>query len=349
LNTKNPFKKILGRTNTYLLFHLSPNPTAMTKKIFKWTGLVLLAIVLSLLVTVQFLHTKKFNAPYPNIAASTDSAVIARGKYLVYGAAHCADCHSPEGTEKSVDAGKEVPLSGGRVFSIPPGDLYTPNLTPDASGIGKLQDKEIARSLRYGIRHDGTVLFDFMPFHNTSVEDLRAIISYLRSAQPVKNEVPKNEYSLLGKFLLSFVIKPVGPSMEIPAAIQPDSSIEYGKYLAYSVANCRGCHTDRDLKTGAFIGQEFAGGFELESQVDKNYLFYSPNITPHPKNGKMFGWTEEQFIDRFRKGKVYPQSPMPWGPFSRLDEKELKALYRYLQTVAPMEREVPNTYITKEQ
>lgn len=320
----------------------------MVKKIFKWTGILVLSAIIVLLIVVQFLHKRTFDAPYPDITASSDSATIARGKYLVYGAAHCADCHSPQGTEAEVDAGNVVPLSGGRVFSIPPGELYTPNLTPDPTGIGNLKDQEIARALRYGVSSKGTALFDFMPFHNTSDEDLRAIISYLRSTEPVKNIVPENNYSLLGKVLKSFVIGPVGPSQEITRDMKPDSSIEYGKYLAVSVANCRGCHTDRDLKTGAFVGKEYAGGFEVESQVDKNYLFYSPNITPHPSTGKMFGWTEEQFIARFRKGKVHPESPMPWGPFSRLDEMELKAIYRFLQTIEPVDKTIAMTFRKKE-
>jgi hypothetical protein len=44
----------------------------------------------------------------------------------------------------------------------------------------------IARSLRYGVARDGRALFDFMPFHNLSDEDLTAVISFLRSQQPVK-------------------------------------------------------------------------------------------------------------------------------------------------------------------
>ena len=31
---------------------------------------------------------------------------------------------------------------------------------------------------------------------------------------------------------------------------------------------------------------------------------------------------------------------MPWGPFSRMSEMEVKAIYRYLQTVTPVERKI---------
>jgi mono/diheme cytochrome c family protein len=317
----------------------------MVKKIVKGTGVILLVLTLALLSFVALRQNRTFNAPYPAINATTDSAVIARGKYLVYGAAHCADCHSPVGMEEKVNAGETVPLSGGRAFVLPPVTLYVPNITPDPTGIGNWKDEVIARALRYGVGADGRALFDLMPFHNTSDEDLRAIISYLRSTPPVKNEVPKRTFTLLGRFINALALEPVGPSMKIPQSVSPDSSSAYGKYLAVSVANCRGCHTDRDLKTGAFIGKEYAGGFEIESPTDSKYTFYTPNISPDKHTGIMTSWTEEQFIRRFRQGKIIHQSPMPWGPFSRLDEQELKALYRFLQTIDPVEKKIEHTYV----
>ena len=90
----------------------------MFKKILKWTGLILLFIVVGLVVIILLNQNKKFEAPYPVIKASTDSAVLARGKYLVYGPAHCADCHSKPGTEELVNSGAEVDLPRGRDFAL---------------------------------------------------------------------------------------------------------------------------------------------------------------------------------------------------------------------------------------
>jgi hypothetical protein len=53
-----------------------------------------------------------------------------------------------------------------------------------------------------------------MPFHNTSDEDLTAIISYLRAQKPVKNRVPDHELNTMGKVVKAFLIKPVGPTEE---------------------------------------------------------------------------------------------------------------------------------------
>ena len=313
----------------------------MLKKILKWTGIILLLSIITLSIVIASRQNLKFDAPYPAITSSKDSAVLAKGKYLVFSSAHCADCHSAAGTDSMVNAGMEVPLSGGRIFVLPIGTIHVPNITSDVqTGIGHLKDEEIARSLRNGVGYDGRAIVDFMPFHNTSDEDLTAIISYIRTLQPVQNSVPKNEFNLLGKFVKAFFIKPVGPDGAVEKTVKPDSTAAYGKYMAHSVANCRGCHTDRDLKTGAFIGEPFAGGFEMESPVDPKYIFHTPNISPDKKTGHIKDWDEATFISRFRKGKIIKQSPMPWGPFSRMSDLELKAIYRYLQTVTPVEKNI---------
>jgi mono/diheme cytochrome c family protein len=309
-------------------------------KILKWTGIVLFFLVIGLYITIEIRKNRTFKAPYPQIHASKDSAIIAKGKGLVFGPAHCANCHAPVEMEEEVNKGIEAPLSGGLEFKIPIGTIYAKNLTPDETGIGKMTDPEIARALRYGLRANGTALFDFMPFHNTSDEDITAIISYLRAQAPVKHEVPENDLNLIGKAVKAFLIEPVWPDGEVPAAVKKDTSAAYGKYLAGSIANCRGCHTARDLMTGAFTGPEYAGGLKMDYKTDSGtYSLTTPNLTTD-KTGRIKGWTQEQFIARFRRGKVYSESHMPWGPFSRMSDEELKAIYNFLQTLKPIHNEV---------
>jgi mono/diheme cytochrome c family protein len=310
------------------------------RKFLKWTAILLLSIIALLFLTIELRQNRKFSAPYPEIRALKDSVVIARGKSIVYGAAHCANCHAPKEMGEQVERGVEAALSGGQLFDLPIGRIYAKNITPDRTGIGSMTDAEFARALRYGVRRDGKALFDFMPFHNTSDEDLTAIISYLRHQPALKNEVPENKLNLLGKAVNAFLLKPAGPVGEVPFTIKPDTTVLYGQYLANSVANCRGCHTNRDLMTGEFIGEDFAGGFKMETVTDSGtYFVTSPNLTPDP-TGRIKGWTQKQFIDRFRLGKLIPQSHMPWGPFSRMSEDELKAIYNFLQTVKPIHNEV---------
>ena len=169
------------------------------KKILKWAGFILLFLVLGITLTVLGRQQIKYERPYPAITESADTNVIIRGKHLVFGAAHCADCHSKTNTDSLLKLGQDVPLTGGFMFDLPAGKLYSKNITPDReTGIGNYTDAEIARALRYGVYPDGTVVFDFMPFHNMRDEDIIAVISYLRVQKPIRNEVPQHDLNVLG-------------------------------------------------------------------------------------------------------------------------------------------------------
>lgn len=297
------------------------------KKIGKWTGIVILLLLMIGTITVLTRQNLRYEAPYPDIKASRDSAVIARGRHLVFGPAHCINCHNHNNPDSLAELGQEVQLGGANAFDLPVGTIYSKNITPDkATGIGKFSDAEIARALRYGVHPDGTAVYDFMPFHNMSDEDLRAVISYLRAQKPLHHPVPANRLNPLGNIVKAFLVKPVGPSGPVATAVKEDTTAAYGKYLALSVAECSGCHTQRDL-AGAFTGPPFAGGANIHG-------FITPNLTPGP-GSRIAGWSPQDFIARFRKGRLIPGSPMPWPSFGRMSDIELKAIYNYLRTVAP--------------
>jgi mono/diheme cytochrome c family protein len=310
------------------------------KSILKWTGISILVLLLIFAGYIWSQQNKKWEAPYPDIHASKDSAVIARGEYLFYGPAHCLECHMDISKYESVMNGERATASGGYVFDLPVGVIRAPNLTSDMeTGIGKLTDQEIARTLRYGVGSDGRAILDFMPFYNTSDEDLTAIISYIRTMAPVKNEVPRVQWNLLGKIIKVLLLKPVGPDGEPPKKVVPNVSVEYGKYLANSIANCKGCHTDRDLMTGAYIGEDYSGGFKMDVVGKPGLFIVSRNLTPDPETGHIKDWSVEKFTERFRQGKLMPDSPMPWGPFHHFSDDDLKSIYMYLHTVKPVKHD----------
>lgn len=316
------------------------------KKILKWTLSILLTIFVGLIVLISVRQNRTFEAPLPPITVSKDSAIIARGEYLFYGPAHCLDCHVPMNEIEQVELGMRVPPSGGRVWHLPIGVLTSANITSDLeTGIGKMTDGEIARSLRYGVDRNGRAMVDFMPFHNTSDEDLIALLSYVRTIPPVKNSIKPFEYTLLGRIINAFVLKPVGPDGEVPVSISRDTSVEYGKYLATSVANCKGCHTNRDLKTGEFIGVPYAGGFHMPIDGKEGEFVVTCNLTPDPETGRITSWTQDRFISRFRQGKMIKESHMPWGPFKSLSDNDLKAIYGYLKSLKPVKNETGPTLI----
>ena len=316
-------------------------------KILKWTGIGILIVVVGFVVFVYARANRTYDAPFPEITAIQDSAVIARGEYLAYGPAHCVDCHSAISDFSAKMRGEKVPLKGGMDFVLPPGIVHAPNITPDPeTGIGSLTDGEIARSLRYGVKHDGSPLVDFMPFYDLSDEDLTAVVSFLRYSKPIKNIRPSNEWNFLGKAVHAFgMIKPMGDG-NVPETPKRDSTVAYGKYLAESVANCRGCHTERDMMTGAYVGTEYAGNqpfevFNDEGNIIAGKHLVTPNLTPDPETGRIALWPKEVFINRFRAGAVIPGTPMPWGPYRNMTDVDLIAIYKYLHSREPVHMATP--------
>lgn len=208
----------------------------MKKRLLKFAAV---AMVLGVIVggsgaaTVQMRHNRTFDVPEVNLAASTDSAVIARGAYLVYGPAHCAYCHNTADKISRLEAGEQVPLSGGAVFDIGIAKLVTPNLTPHETGIANISDGKIARMLRHNVKSDGTAAIPFMEFQNMSDEDVVAILSYLRSQPPVENRVAARELRPVGKAIMSFAIGPAGPAGTPPATSPPEgATVERGDIRA---------------------------------------------------------------------------------------------------------------------
>jgi len=113
-----------------------------------------------------------------------------RGRYLVEGAAHCAECHSPRNV-----AGAIV---GGRRFAGGPdqgGKGYTPNITPDETGIGYWSENEIVDYLKQGTSpiniHTGGEMAEIVA--NTTQlpdADLHAMAAYLKSLPAVDAPAP---------------------------------------------------------------------------------------------------------------------------------------------------------------
>ncbi len=313
------------------------------KKILLKTVAVIALLIVGLVLFVSVTWDKTYEAPLPDFKASTDPAIIARGKHLAFGPAHCATCHIPLDQISELQSGKEMPLIGGLELDIPPGTFRAPNLTPDMeTGIGKYSDGQIARALRHMVKHDGRILFPFMPFQELSDEDVVAVISFLRSQKPVNHLVKPSEYKFLGKALLAFgVLKPEGAKNTPPKSVVQDTTIIYGKYIANSVTNCVGCHTERDMKTGEFIGKPFAGGLKFQpDELSFGYSFVTPNLTPDEETGIMAYWNEKTFINRLKGGRVHKGSHMPWESFARMDTVEIKAIYAYLHSLKPVKNKI---------
>ena len=321
----------------------------MLKKLLRVLGVLVGLVVVALAsagIYVARTWDRTYEAPMPEVRISTDPEVLARGEYLIFGPAHCVACHGASAAAKRFNEGPE-PLSGGLKLAFGPlGAVYAPNLTPDPeTGIGRYSDGQIARMMRWAVKPNGRgTLEPLMPFGNMSDEDMHAVISYLRAQKPVRNLVPENEWTLMGKVIKSFtgIFKP-RTAINPPAVSPPQSPTrERGEYLARYVGNCVGCHTPRDEMTFVAIGPEFSGGMRMEPSVmpgvDQSIWFISPNITPRPGSGLMNFPDRATFVARFQVGgRKHAGSPMPWEQFARIAPEDVGALYEYLNSLEPQD------------
>ncbi len=279
---------------------------------------------------------RTFTATVPALHIPTDTSRISHGRYLVYGPGHCADCHAAPANKNQIDSGREASLEGGYVIPTFLGQMRASNITTDtATGIGGLSDSILTQFMLTNINRHGQVGLPIMDFQGIALSDLSDIIAYLRTTTPVKNEVQPSYFNLMGKITKGFFLEPFPVRNHARDSLAPTESKEYGEYLANSICNCAGCHTARNMKTGEFTGARFAGGLVFRKAGDPTQVLVSPNLTPNPKGGIIYGWTREAFLARFRMRGLKPWTPMAWGPFSRMTDTDLGAIFLYLQNLEP--------------
>lgn len=283
-------------------------------------------------------------------AAKEDSLKmkVEKGRYLAYHVSGCIDCHSQRDYKKF--SGLIVPGSegkGGEVFNeiyAIPGVVFAKNITPDTvNGIGKWTDEEIARAITRGINRNGDTLFPIMPYphyNQMSKDDIYSIIAFLRTLKPNDNKVTERKLFVP----LSSVYPPL-PSSLLEYNIKPDVSdmVKYGAYVVNSAA-CMDCHTPMD-KGKYQMDKLFSGGFVFNMG---SFKVTSANITPDTATG-IGKWTEDMFLDKFkhyRDPSLYTSDPgktnsiMPWSLFAKMDDFDIKAIYRYLRTVPAVNHHV---------
>ena len=111
-----------------------------------------------------------------------------RGRYLVEGVGHCAECHSPRNFAGAVIDAKR--LSGGPNLE---GKGTVPNLTSDKTGLATWSEAEIASLLKDGFTPDFDSVGGSMAevVRNTAElgdTDRMAIAIYLKSLPPIEGQ-----------------------------------------------------------------------------------------------------------------------------------------------------------------
>jgi len=135
----------------------------------------------------------ELKAHYTQQAQRNASAPVDRGRYLVKTMA-CGHCHSPVDRE-----GRALPglsFAGGvKMRLVVWGDRVSANLTSDnETGLGRYGDDDIKRAFTRGIKHDGSRMLPFPmgwpAYAHLTLQDQDAIVAYLRTVPPVKNQIP---------------------------------------------------------------------------------------------------------------------------------------------------------------
>jgi mono/diheme cytochrome c family protein len=117
----------------------------------------------------------------PVVSGPADDPVFDRGRYLVEGAGHCGECHTPRNRLGGLRLGKW--LTGG---PNPDGEGRVPNITPDPDGLGSWSESDITYYLESGFTPDfdtvgGSMVKVQEHMALLPAEDREAIAAYLKS------------------------------------------------------------------------------------------------------------------------------------------------------------------------
>lgn len=290
------------------------------KKIFKFFAYALvtlaglIAVFMAVVYGVSSSRMKKtFTVKDTAVPVYTSAADIAEGKRLFLSRG-CADCHGEN-------------LAGKVFFEDGAMGRYAgANLTQGKGGIlASRTDFDLERAIRHGVGQNGRALV-FMPatdFQGMSNQDVGRLIAYIRSAPAADNVPPEMKAGPIARMLYVFGKIPVFVSAErIDHAAPPVAEVKaavdlgYGKYIAQT---CTGCH-NHQLTGGPIQG--------------------APPEWPPASNitgAGLKGYTEAQFMVALRTGKRPDGTEinpiMPWKNLSKMTDTEIKALFKYLQTI----------------
>lgn len=315
------------------------------KRIFSTLLIVVLVIILSAVTYIKFVLPDVGEAPALKVEQTTER--IARGEYLANHVTLCIDCHSTRDWSRFSGPPLEGSKGkGGELFDQKfgfPGAFYSKNITPE--GISRYTDGELFRVITTGVTKEGKALFPVMPYHyygRMDEEDIKSIIAYIRTLQPIKNEVPASSPDFPMNFILNTI-----PEKAALSKRPPESDIVgTGRYLVNAAA-CMECHTQFE-KGKLIAGTEFGGGRVFP--FPDGSVIRSANISPDKTTG-IGEWTEEMFLSRFHERsdsvtlsrKLQPgefNSIMPWTMFGKMKDEDLKAVYAYLRTITPINNAV---------
>jgi mono/diheme cytochrome c family protein len=271
-------------------------------------------------------------------------AKLDRGRYLAEGPAACFHCHTDHDTSRPEYPIRQDRKGAGWVMPIEElNHIAARNITQDVeTGIGGWSDDEIARAIREGVRKDGTALFPVMPYMEFSKlddADVEAIVVYLRTVTPVRNQVPTRNLPFPLEYIVNIMPKPLTQPQPSHPSATPE---QRGEYLA-TIASCGGCHSLADSQGQPIAGMSFGGGNEFKDPYAKR-SYFTANLTPDPSG--IAHYDESLFMQTLRTGTVGGRTLshfMPFEFFKNMTDDDMRDIFAFLKSQPPVRHRISNT------
>lgn len=146
-----------------------------------------------------------------------------------------------------------------------------------------------------------------------------------------------------------YVRKPAqAPPSAIKVARTPER-IARGAYIFKSIADCDGCHSQRDF---SLVGGPLVESGRARGNVLSDFMaglpgvVVAPNITPDTETG-IGAWTDGEKIRAIREGvdrdgnALFPM--MPYEAYRKMSDEDVEALVAFLDSLPPVRNSLPKT------
>ena len=142
------------------------------------------------------------------------------------------------------------------------------------------------------------------------------------------------------------------PAMALPAAIKVEMTperIARGRVLFQTIADCDGCHSERDFtRVGGPVVTSGRGRGTVLSSIMNGLpgTVVAPNITPDPETG-IGSWTDGEKIRAIRDGvdrddrALFPM--MPYSGYRNMSDEDVQSVVAYLNSLPPIRNPLPRT------
>lgn len=247
---------------------------------------------------------------------------VQRGEYLTE-VFDCQECHTVRQADDA-HLDRKLLLAGGVPFPVEAkGTVYSANVTIASQYPEQLLDGIIR----------GRLAFKFqMPTHaynEMAANDMRDIIAYLKTLQPVLRPLPDNSLPP------DFVLPAPNRTVPIPEHQPRAGTLERGGYLS-RMSLCQDCHSPHDA-TGTYNQAHLFAGGGYKVRMPDGRLLIPPNLTPDPKEG-LGAWSDEEIIRAIRTGVARDgrqlDHTMPYlSAFHGMTDQDVADIVRFLRSL----------------